>query len=228
VASKNLTTVIQRAISDGAFRRQLQSDPTTALRGFNLSPDEVAAIRSGDSGKLMSLGIDQRMSKTFSLGATTNAVTRIAGGDISAGSASLDPDGSASSRDGVTGNADGSVRSVHDIPPGAAQSAPTPGSPDYVRALHDVAPFGSGEAATASGGGSVVHDVAPFGSGDASSADAWIPTDEARHFEHLSGGSIDDGSTSAIDPSATTGGLEDGVHGVDPGTPNPDGPQLTP
>src|ERR1700738_5731551 len=68
MASKNLGAVIQRAISDGAFRRQLQSDPAAALRGFNLTPDEVAAVRSGDSGRLMSLGIDQRMSKAFTLG----------------------------------------------------------------------------------------------------------------------------------------------------------------
>jgi len=53
MASKNLGAVIQRAISDGAFRRQLQSDPAAALRGFNLTPDEIAAVRSGDSSKLM-------------------------------------------------------------------------------------------------------------------------------------------------------------------------------
>ena len=70
MASKNLGAVIQRAISDGAFRRQLQSDPATALRGFNLTPDEVAAIRSGDSGKLISLGVDQRMSKVFAVSAS--------------------------------------------------------------------------------------------------------------------------------------------------------------
>src|SRR6185369_15157792 len=68
MASKNLGAVIQRAISDGAFRRQLQSDPAAALRGFNLTADEIAAIRSGDSSKLMSLGVDQRMSKAFSVG----------------------------------------------------------------------------------------------------------------------------------------------------------------
>jgi NAD dependent epimerase/dehydratase family enzyme len=45
MSSKQLGTVIQRAISDGAFRRQLQSDPASALRGFDLTSDEVAAIR---------------------------------------------------------------------------------------------------------------------------------------------------------------------------------------
>ena len=85
MASKNLGAVIQRAISDGAFRRQLQSDPAAALRGFNLTPDEIAAIRSGDSSKLMSLGVDQRMSKAFSVfdgGAARSTVSDLNAGDL--------------------------------------------------------------------------------------------------------------------------------------------------
>ena len=42
--SKNLETVIQRAISDAAFRRQLQANPEAALRGFKLTADEVASL----------------------------------------------------------------------------------------------------------------------------------------------------------------------------------------
>src|SRR5207244_5837982 len=80
VASKNLGAVIQRAISDGAFRRQLQSDPAAALRGFNLTPTEIAAIRSGDPSKLMSLGVDQRVSKAFTIG--TLSGTRAAVTDV--------------------------------------------------------------------------------------------------------------------------------------------------
>src|SRR4030088_804060 len=101
MASKNLGAVIQRAISDGAFRRQLQSDPAAALRGFNLTPDEVAAIRSGDSGKLMSLGVDQGMSKAFSVfGATDGGSVRstLADGTASAGSNAIIDGGSAGLR----------------------------------------------------------------------------------------------------------------------------------
>src|SRR5437868_14374814 len=65
MSSKNLEKVIQRAISDAAFRRQLQANPHAALRGFKLTDDEVAARRSGDAGKRGSLGIDQRMTKAF-------------------------------------------------------------------------------------------------------------------------------------------------------------------
>src|SRR5919198_4634586 len=70
MSSKNLDKVIQRAISDAAFRRQLQSNPAAALRGFKLTDDELAALRSGDAGKLSSLGIDQRISKAFTVGGT--------------------------------------------------------------------------------------------------------------------------------------------------------------
>jgi hypothetical protein len=68
MSSKNLEKVIQRAISDAAFRRQLQSNPEAALRGFKLTADEVTALRASDAGRLMSLGIDQRMSKAFAMG----------------------------------------------------------------------------------------------------------------------------------------------------------------
>ena len=85
MSSKNLEKVIQRAISDAAFRRQLQSNPAAALRGFKLTDDEVAALRSGDAGKLMSLGIDQRMSKTFSAGdaMALNTASRAGALDVS-------------------------------------------------------------------------------------------------------------------------------------------------
>src|SRR3989449_4277149 len=71
MSSKNLEKVIQRAISDAAFRRLLQSNPEAALRGFKLTSEEVTAIRASDAGRLMSLGIDQRMSKAFSVSADT-------------------------------------------------------------------------------------------------------------------------------------------------------------
>ena len=44
MSKEALAKVVQRAISDGAFRRQLSSDPGTALRGFDLTADESAAF----------------------------------------------------------------------------------------------------------------------------------------------------------------------------------------
>ena len=61
--------VIQRAVSDAAFRRQLQRDPGKALAGFDLTKEERAAITSGDPVRLTALGVDQRMSKAFGLSA---------------------------------------------------------------------------------------------------------------------------------------------------------------
>ena len=67
MSKEAIAKVVQRAISDGAFRRQLSSDPATALRGFDLTADETAAIRSGDAGRLTAMGVELRMSKAFTL-----------------------------------------------------------------------------------------------------------------------------------------------------------------
>jgi hypothetical protein len=113
--SKQLETVIQRAISDAAFRRQLQSNPEAALRGFKLTQDEVAALRSGDATKLMSLGIDQRMSKVFAV--PGEPLNRGSIGDLLEGSSSAasgpaavlrDPDNPANAR-GYIGDQGGSA-----------------------------------------------------------------------------------------------------------------------
>src|SRR5207249_4640242 len=87
MSKEALAKVVQRAISDAAFRRQLNSDPTGALRGFDLSADEASALRTGDAGRLSSLGVDQRMSKSFALGGL--ASTRTAGTDLTVGGPAL-------------------------------------------------------------------------------------------------------------------------------------------
>lgn len=80
--------VVQRAISDGGFRRQLSKDPTGALRGFDLTPAEAAAIRSGDAGRLSALGVDLRMSKAFTLAGGDSASNTVTS-DLGAGSAGV-------------------------------------------------------------------------------------------------------------------------------------------
>ncbi len=96
MSKQALAQIVQRAISDGAFRRQLASDSATALRGFDLTPDEAAAIRSGDSGRLSALGVDVRMSKAFTLG-TGDLINE--GASIS----DLKPGYNAAATTGVTG-----------------------------------------------------------------------------------------------------------------------------
>ena|SRR2546428_6597278 len=91
MSKETLTKVVQRAISDGAFRRQLANDPATALRGFDLTPNETAAIRSGDSGRLSALGVDVRMSKAFPLAGGDSMANVSTPADISTGSGALTP-----------------------------------------------------------------------------------------------------------------------------------------
>ncbi len=61
--SAKLTTIIERLSSDAKFREQLQSNPGAALKGYDLSTEERAALMSGDAGRLESLGVDARVSK---------------------------------------------------------------------------------------------------------------------------------------------------------------------
>ena len=84
MSKEAITKVVQRAISDAGFRRQLSTDPTGALRGFDLSADEAAALRAGDAGRLSALGVDQRMSKAFALGGAAAAATRPGSTDLDA------------------------------------------------------------------------------------------------------------------------------------------------
>ena len=188
MASKNLGAVIERLISDGAFRRQLQSDPAAALRGFNLTPNEIAAIRSGDAGKLMSLGVDQRVSKAFTVGGGFLGATRSATSDMGTGATSNgivgDP---TSARDALTsGNLSGTravndsepadlrgsvsdptisgTRAVHDDAPADLRSAATTGGADATRAIHDDAPADLRAAASTGdlSGTRAVQDTPPF------------------------------------------------------------------
>jgi len=106
-----ITKVVQRAISDAGFRRQLSTDPTGALRGFDLSADEAAALRTGDAGRLSALGVDQRMSKAFVLGGASLAATRPGGTDplnasgLNAGGANALSNADATGAGGSFGNA---------------------------------------------------------------------------------------------------------------------------
>src|SRR2546429_4886812 len=98
-----INDVVQRAISDAAFRSQLRSDPAKALRGFSLSPEETRALTSGDSARLVALGVDQRMSKMFTApDASTHSMVSTAQSDTSPAvhSALTSTGGAAAGRDG--------------------------------------------------------------------------------------------------------------------------------
>jgi hypothetical protein len=110
MSKEAITKVVQRAISDAGFRRQLSTDPTGALRGFDLSADEAAALRTGDAGRLSALGVDQRMSKAFALGGAAAAATRPGSTDLNAGGLNAGGSNALSNAD-ATGAA-GSMRSA--------------------------------------------------------------------------------------------------------------------
>jgi hypothetical protein len=110
MSKEAITKVVQRAISDAGFRRQLGTDPSGALRGFDLSADEAAALRAGDAGRLSALGVDQRMSKAFALGGAAAAATRPGGVDLNASGLNTGGANALSNAD-ATGGA-GSVRSA--------------------------------------------------------------------------------------------------------------------
>ena len=104
-----LGQVVKRAISDAGFRRQLQSDPEGALKGFDLSADERAALRSGDASKLSSFGIDQRMSKAFVLGEGASAASKWGTGNDLAMGATMPDGGEPLISDGLVSGGGGSA-----------------------------------------------------------------------------------------------------------------------
>jgi len=108
-----INDVVQRAISDGAFRAQLRSDPARALRGFSLSPEETQALTGGDPAKLVSLGVDQRMSKLFFVFDGTSHAFTTSGGDVS-------------------GAAHGALTSTGGAIAGAHSGTQARGDPDYL------------------------------------------------------------------------------------------------
>jgi hypothetical protein len=61
--SEALNKLIERASADAAFRSRLESDPASALAGYDLTPEERSAVLSGDSGRLEALGLDARVTK---------------------------------------------------------------------------------------------------------------------------------------------------------------------
>jgi hypothetical protein len=110
MSKEAVAKVVQRAISDGAFRRQLSTDPTGALRGFDLSPAETAAIRSGDSGRLTAFGVDLRMSKAFTL-AGNDSASSVVSSDLGASNTGVLTPGDGAGGSGALISGDGATGS---------------------------------------------------------------------------------------------------------------------
>ncbi len=67
MSKAGIEAVANKAMADETFRRKLKENPDAALAGFDLTPDERNAIKSGDSVKLKQLGVDERISKMFTI-----------------------------------------------------------------------------------------------------------------------------------------------------------------
>ena len=99
-----LKQIVQRAVRDGSFRAQLQSDPTKALAGYGITADERSAITSGDPARLTALGVDQRMSKAFTTGGLMDASKVVAPTDATKGVADFIDEGTTSGNAVIVGD----------------------------------------------------------------------------------------------------------------------------
>jgi hypothetical protein len=196
MSKEALAKVIQRSISDGGFRRQLATDPTGALRGYDLTKDEAAAIRSGDATGLTALGVEQRMSKAFTLGGdggSGSSVSYSVTSDLNAGSQAVLTGSDGALGSGALTTADGSTGS------GALVSGDSSDTDPMI-----------------AGGNDAGHDGAVIGADPAhafgyeqsddflSTVNTLTPGDPATHDIIVS----DDGASGASTPGEALGGNE--------------------
>lgn len=59
-----VASFISRVMEDEGFRKQLEANPDATLAKFDLTPEEITAIKSADPAKLEDLGVDARVTKT--------------------------------------------------------------------------------------------------------------------------------------------------------------------
>jgi hypothetical protein len=187
VSKEALTKVVQRAISDPAFRRQLASDASGALRGYDLTADEIGAMQARDAAKLTAFGVDVRMSKVFTLDpGTTGAATLTSGSEPRDVAPVWIGDGSQALSAQTSGS---EPRDVAPVWIGDGSSLPTGSEP------RDVAPVWIGDGSqvlhTYSGDdnagpegalstGTEPRDIAPVWIGDGSTTSDGYATDEGQ------------------------------------------------
>jgi hypothetical protein len=58
-----VTQILERALSDITFREQLKTNFDAAIKGYDLTPDEITALKKGDEATLRAMGVDERLSK---------------------------------------------------------------------------------------------------------------------------------------------------------------------
>ncbi len=63
MSREGLVHFVTRALEDEKFRAEVKANPDAALAQFDLTAEEIAAIKSADRSKLQEMGIDERVSK---------------------------------------------------------------------------------------------------------------------------------------------------------------------
>jgi hypothetical protein len=58
-----VTQLLERALSDPAFREHLKTNFDTAIKGYDLTAEEKAALKKGDEATLRAIGVDERLNK---------------------------------------------------------------------------------------------------------------------------------------------------------------------
>ena len=58
-----MVAFLDKILNDESFQAKLKAEPETALSEFDLTEDEITAIRSGSEDQLEALGLDARLSK---------------------------------------------------------------------------------------------------------------------------------------------------------------------
>ena len=209
--------VIQRAISDGSFRNQLTRDTTTALRGFDLTPTEIAAIKSGDSGRISSLGVDLRMSKAFGLAATDGRAESVLTTGADSSLASGVNSGTNSS---LTSGSDAGLTAGVNSGTNSALTGGVNSSANGVETIDG----GAGGSADLSGGENAGHQVVQWDGNDDAPLSTVIPGEPAHAFgaQTPEGGAFGDSALTAGDEgylpsvnyaSTSEGGTQDSSAG---------------
>lgn len=64
MSHEGVVNFVTRVMEDEGFRAKLQANPDATLAQFDLTAEEIAAIKSADPAKLEDLGVDERVTKT--------------------------------------------------------------------------------------------------------------------------------------------------------------------
>ena len=63
MSREGVASFLVKVMEDEGFRSQLKASPEATLAQFDLTPEEIEAIKSADPSKIQELGVDERVSK---------------------------------------------------------------------------------------------------------------------------------------------------------------------